>query len=142
MEVPWTDTLPTRIREACKPGRILSGRGRHPVSYRYRINPVKRVRLLRLHVCILCFYSSDFCSRFYRADCVWVDDRIFVSQVVRFYFYILSNRSQQRRRRRPAPICFLNVFPAGTEPVNFSRILERFDRVNENNDTRYNEFGV
>lgn len=58
MEVPWTDTPPTQIREACKLGRILSDRGRHPVSYRYRIsNPVKRIRLLSLHVCILCYSS-------------------------------------------------------------------------------------
>lgn len=62
MEVPWTDTPPTQIREACKLGRILSDRGRHPVSYRYRIsNPVKRIRLLSLHVCI--FMLLFFCFR-------------------------------------------------------------------------------
>jgi len=61
MEAPWTDTPPTRIREACKPGRISSDRGRHPVSYRYRIsNPVKRTRLLNPHVCTLCYSSLLF----------------------------------------------------------------------------------
>lgn len=126
MEVPWTDTLPTRIREACKPGRILSGRGRHPVSYKYRINPVKRVRLLRLHVCILCFYSSlMFC--FYSACCVraMIELPHFASGPI-LLLYREAVHSSVILLVIPPSTCFLSVSLRETEPVNFSR-----DRLND-----------